>query len=72
MKTENAALLAPTPEGFRLIVRMAYAAGRARGREEATRESQHLAARLKPLSGSGSLPETLPRYAAEGQNPEKP
>jgi hypothetical protein len=35
MRIESAELLAPTAEGFRTIVRMAYAAGRARGREEA-------------------------------------
>lgn len=40
MRIESAELLAPTAEGLRTIVRMAYAAGRARGREEAKRELQ--------------------------------
>ncbi len=35
---KSAELLAPTEDGFRAIVRMAYAAGRARGRDEAKRE----------------------------------
>jgi len=43
MRIESAELLAPTAEGFRTIVRMAYAAGRARGREEAKRQLQGLA-----------------------------
>ncbi len=43
MRIESAELLAPTAEGFRTIVRMAYAAGCARGREEAKRQLQGLA-----------------------------
>ena len=43
MRIKTAELLAPTAEGFRTIVRMAYAAGRARGREEAKRQLQGLA-----------------------------
>ena len=43
MRIESAELLAPTAEGFRTIVRMAYAAGRVRGREEAMRQLQSLA-----------------------------
>ena len=38
MRIGSAELLAPTEEGLRTIVRMAYAAGRARGREKAKRE----------------------------------
>jgi hypothetical protein len=43
MRIKTAELLAPTAEGFRTIVRMAYAAGRARGREEAKRQLRGLA-----------------------------
>ncbi len=38
MRIKTAELLSPTAEGFQTLVRMAYAAGRARGRQEATRE----------------------------------
>jgi hypothetical protein len=57
MGIESAELLAPTAEGLRNIVRMAYAAGRARGREEANRvlrglaESPSLSA--PPFNGAG-------------------
>jgi hypothetical protein len=56
MRIESAELLAPTAEGLRTIVRMAYAAGRARGREEAKRELQGPA---EPTATSTTQPENL-------------
>jgi hypothetical protein len=43
MRIVNAELLMPTAEKIRNIVRMAYEAGRAKGREEAKSEQQGLA-----------------------------
>jgi hypothetical protein len=56
MRNKSAELLAPTKEGLRTIVRMAYAAGRARGREEAKRELQGHA---KPPAASTTQPDNL-------------
>ncbi len=50
MRIEKARHLAPTAEGFRTIVRMAYAAGRARGREEAKRKLLGLAESPSPFA----------------------
>jgi hypothetical protein len=54
---KGAELLAPTADGFRAIVRMAYAAGRARGREEAKHELQSLAESPPPDRAGSSLDE---------------
>lgn len=71
MRNESAELLAPTKEGLRTIVRMAYAAGRARGREEAKRElhghtEPHGIPATQPDNLNDapgpSLGEALPRY----------
>lgn len=56
MRIANAELPSPTAEGFRTIVRMAYAAGRARGREEAKRE---LEGHAKPPAASTTPSDNL-------------
>jgi len=56
MQITTAKLLAPTPEGFRTIVRMAYAAGRARGRKEVMRE---LHGHAEPPATSTTQPDNL-------------
>jgi hypothetical protein len=50
VRIEKARHLAPTAEGFRNIVRMAYAAGRARGREEAKHKLLGLAESPSPFA----------------------
>jgi hypothetical protein len=67
MGIESAELLAPTAEGFRNIVRMAYAAGRARGREEANREFHGLAGSPPP---SATPSDGTGRSLSEAHAPE--
>jgi hypothetical protein len=69
MGIESAELLAPTAEGFRNIVRMAYATGRARGREEAKRELQGQA---EPPATSPTQPNHLNNVLGRSLNEAHP
>lgn len=56
MRIVNAELLMPTAEEIKKIVKMAYEAGRAKGREDALRELRGFAA--SPLDGNADAGNT--------------